>query len=313
MLNDADSRALLDQVEAAIRRLLSEGLVVTPDVGNYLEAALGTAEPAAVAELLANPGESESETLLELVFFPDADFQHGLEKVLAGRGLPDRDRLRLEQRLVRAPAGAALVFPGHPQRLGCDLPIAGVEAFLTRLNLDWALVLRLREALAKWDRQHAGNAPVDVNALMVKLRNAALAQSTGQVGLLADFLERMPPEDPRWPVCFDFLMAFLAEHADHTNLYRALMARKAFLLYHRMKAERNAARMRGSNMETLSMSGFRASHFDVGAAAQALTAIDAVAVAVYGRTAFFDDAPVHMDLGDMDDTADIEGLVRRLL
>ena len=312
MLNDADSGALVDQVEAAIRRLLREGLAVTPDVVHYLESALGAAEPAVVAELLANPGESESETLLELVFFPDADFQHDLEQVLTGRGLPDGGRLRLEQRLVRAPAGAALVFPDHPQRLRCDLPIAGVEAFLTRLNLDWALVPRLREALANWDREHAGDAPVDVDALMVKLRNAALVQSTGQVGLLADFLERMPPEDRRWPACFDFLMAFLAEHADHANLYQALMARKAFLLYHRMKARRNTARMRGSNMETLSMSGFRAGHFDERAAEQALMAIDAVALAVYGRTESYDEAPVHMDLGEMGADGDIEGLVKRL-
>lgn len=312
MVNDAASGALVDQVEATLRRLLHEGLPVTPDVGDYLEATLGASDPPAVAALLAHPGESEGDTLLELVFFPDVNFQRDLETVLAGHGLTDRDRERLARRLAETPAGAALVFPGHPQRLSCDLPVTGVEAFLTRLNLGWAIVPRLREALDKWDQKRAGDAPIDIYALVVKLRNAALVQSCGQVGLLVDFLERMPPADNRWPVCFDFLMTFLAEHADHTNLYRALMARKVFLLHHRMKAQRNTERMRRSNMETLSMSGFRAGYFDVKAAEQALAAIDAVALAVYGRTASYDEAPVHMNLGEMEDTVDIEGLVRRL-
>ncbi|MGD9251800.1 MAG: hypothetical protein PVG19_11275 [Desulfobacterales bacterium] len=311
-LNDAASDPLTDKVEVKIRALLREGLAVTPDVSDYLEATLGAADPATVADLLAHPGESEGETLLELVFFPDADFQCGLEVVLAGRGLSDRDRKRLARRLADTPAGAALVFPGHSQRLRCDLPVAGVEAFITRLNLGWAIVPQLHEALDKWDQQRAGDATADRYTLMVGLRNAALVQSCGQVGLLVDFLERMPPADRRWSVCFDFLMAFLAEHADSTNLYRALMARKAFLLHHRMKAQRNAERMRRSNMETLSMSGFRAGHFDLEAAAQALVAIDAVALAVYGRTEAYDEAPVHMDLGEMDAGGDIEGLVRRL-
>ncbi len=312
MLNNATPAALVDQVEAAIRRLLRDGLAVTPDVGDYLESTLGAADPAAVAELLAHPGESESDTLLELVFFPDAAFQHGLEKVLAGRGLTEGDRQRLKMRLEGAPAGAALVFPDNPQRLNCELPITGVEAFLTRLKLGWAIAPQLRAALDNWSQKHEGDAPADHYALMVGLRNAALVQSLGQVGLLVDFLERMSPADRRWKACFDFLMAFLAEHADHTNLYRALMARKAFLLHHRMKAQRNAERMRGSNMETLSMGGFRASHFDLAAAEQALAAIDAVALAVYGRTESYDEAPVHMDLGEMDAAGNIEGLVRRL-
>ena len=38
-------------------------------------------------------------------------------------------------------------------------------------------------------------------------------------------------------------------------------------------------------------------------------AIDAVALAVYGRTEAYDEAPVHMDLGEMDAGGDIEGRI----
>ena len=49
MVNDAAPGPLVDQVEAAIRRLLIEGLAVTPDVDDYLESTLGSADPAAAA------------------------------------------------------------------------------------------------------------------------------------------------------------------------------------------------------------------------------------------------------------------------
>ena len=220
--NDAASGPLVDQVESAIRRLLNEGLAVTPDVGDYLEATLGAADPAAVAELLAHPGESESDTLLELVFFPDADFQYGLEKLLAGRGLTNGDRQRLKMRLEKAPAGAGLVFPDNPQRLKCDLPVTGVEAFLTRLKLGWAIVPQLCEAIENWEQKHGGDALIDRYALLVGLRNAALVQSIGQVGLMVDFLERMPPADPRWPACFDFLMALSGKNTSSSSVSLSL-------------------------------------------------------------------------------------------
>ena len=122
----------------------------------------------------------------------------------------------------------------------------------------------------------------------------------------------MAPDDERWDACFDFLMAFLPEHGDTRNLYQALMARKMYLLRNLAKARRQADRMSRSNMETLSATGFRAAYFDTAAADQALGCIDAIALATYGRTEQFDGTPVSMDLGTMG-TADIEGVVRRLL
>jgi hypothetical protein len=86
-----------------------------------------------------------------------------------------------------------------------------------------------------------------------------------------------------------------------------------FLVHHLIKARRNADTMSRSNMEILSMTGFRAAHFDTAAARQDLVCIDAIALAVYGRTEHFDDAPVSMDLGEAGGTDDLEGIVRRLL
>ncbi len=303
--------SLVDRVEAKIRALFREGLPITSDVVAYIEATLGSADPHIVADLLDRPGESESDTLLELVFFPDADFQCGLETVLMGGGLEANDRSRLAGRLMDVPAWARLVFPSCPRQMGCRLPRAGVKPFLARLRLGWSIDGRLRKALVQYAARQggAGAAP---GLLKVKLRNAGLQQTDGQVGLLVDFLERMPPDDGRWDACFDFLMAFLPEHGDTHNFFRALMARKMYLLRHLAKARRQAEQMSRSNMETLSATGFRAAYFDTAAAEQALGYIDAIALAVYGRTEQFDGTPVSTDLGTMG-AADIEGVVRRLL
>lgn len=306
------STSLIARVEAKIRALFRKGLPLTDDVCQYIEATLGTAEPKALADLLVGPEESERDTLLELVFFPDLDFQHSLEKVLAGGGMAAADHTRLAVRLKADPAWARLLLPGHRQQLDCQLPIEGVDAFLSRLNLIWSIDVRLSEALEKWSAKHGKEVGTYVSHLIVKLRNADLRQTPGQLRLLRDFLKRMPPADRRWGACFDFLMAFLPEQGDVLNFYRALMDRKMFLVHHLIKARRNAETISRSNMETLNMSGFRAAHFDTAAAEETLVCIDAVALAVYGRTEYFDDAPVSMDLGQVGAAGDIEGIVRRL-
>ncbi len=303
--------SLVDRVEARIRALFREELPVTSDVLAYIEATLGSADPHIVADLLDRPGESDSDTLLELVFFPDLDFQCGLETVLRGGGLGAGDRSRLAERLIDTPAWARLVFPSCPRQMGCRLPRAGVAPFLARLRLGWSIHGRLDEALDQWSaRQGQGGAAPDL--IKVKLRNAGLQQTPGQVGLLVDFLERMPTDDARWDAGFDFLMAFLPEHKNTRNFYRALMARKMYLLRHLNKARRQAERISRSNMETLSATGFRAAYFDTLAAEEALGCIEAIALAVYGRSEHFDGRPASMDLGTME-TDDIEGVVRRLL
>jgi hypothetical protein len=312
-LNASTPFEFVDRVEAAIRSSFMEGLTLTTDVCQYIESTLGAAEPAAVAERLAGPDDGERDTLLELVFFPDAGFQRRLEPVLEGYGLAATDRDRLAGRLTVEPARARLVFPSHSQRLNCALPVEGVTSFLTRLNLGWSIAPRLREALEQWDEKHARDTETGFYDLVVKLRNADLSQSQGQVRLLMDFLARMPATDGRWGACFDFLMAFLPAHGETLNQYRALMARKMFLVHHLIKARRNVETMSRSNMETLSMTGFRAAHFDMAAARQVLSCIDAIVLAVYGRTEHFDDAPVSMDLGQADGVDDLERIVRRLL
>ncbi len=312
-MSEISATALVDRVEAKIRALLWEGVPLTADVCQYIEATLGAAEPDAVADLLAGPDECERDTLLELVFFPDLSFQCAVEEILAGGGLSPEDRSGLAVHLKTNPARARLRFPGHARQLDCRLPDEGVDAFLTRLNLTWAVDVHLGRALDQWADKHRREAEIDAVRLIVQLRNADLRQTPAQLGLLKDFLERMPPADRRWQACFDFLMAFLPEHGDVLNLYRALMDRKVFLVHHLMKARRDAEIISGSNMETLSMSGFRAGYFDTAAAEETLACIDAVALAVYGRTEHFDDAPVSMDLGQAGDAADIEGIFRRLL
>ena len=308
---ESSNAAIVDRVEAKIRALFREGLPITADVVAYIEATLGSADPHFVADLLDRPGESDSDTLLELVFFPDADFQCGLETVLMGGGLEAGDQSRLAKRLRDVPAWARLVFPSCPRQVGCRLPGTGVAPFLARLRLGWSIDGRLREALGPWSARQ-GEAGGDPGLLMVKLRNAALQQTPGQVALLVDFLERMAPDDRRRDPCFDFLMAFLPEHGKTRNFYRALMARKVYLLRHLAKARRQAERMSRSNMETLSATGFRAAYFDTAAAEKALGCIEAIALAVYGRSEHFDGRPASMDLGTMA-ADDIEGVVRRLL
>jgi len=309
------SSSALDLLDVALRRCLAAGVLLTDGVRDFMSATFGDDTIDTLRILLSDDSSAERDSLLDLVFFPDEPLQMAIEPVLIDHGFREKDVSRLAERLKADPAAVRLSLPGSNDTVPASMPVFVVDAFLARLNLTWQPVDVLKTALARLD---AGLLAVSGKRrdghiwLRVQLRNAALRQTPIQIGFLCDFFERLPLNEPDFVDKLAFMLVFLNEHGDSTNLYQALMDRKKFLFQHRLKARRAAELAARSNMETLIMTGVRSPHFDVAAAERNLALIDSIALAVFGRTEWLGSAPVEVDLGGSDGSLDPEDLVKKL-
>ena len=302
-------------LEDVLRTALADGVALTAPVRRFMEATFGDASPAALQALLEDESDAERDSLLDLLFFPDDTLQAALEPILAKHALSKGDVARLAARLKAEPAMAHFLFPGTQVPVTAALPAFGVDAFLGRLNLTWQPAAALEAVLEQVDARPLspnGDSRDGYLRLRVWLRNAALRQTPVPVRFLCDFLTRRPLDDAAFVDQLQFSLVFLKEHEGAVNLYTALMDRKKFIFRHLMDARRSAARAARSNMETLVMTGVRTPHFDVPRAERTLARIDAIAMAVYGRTEPLEGAPREVDLGEHAEGLGPAELIRRL-
>lgn len=305
----------LNRLENHIRALMDDGLVLTEDVRRFMEGTFGAADVETLQTVLADPDNSERDSLLDLLFFPDQSLQAAIEPLLEAQPLSTADVGRLAQRFKATPLAARFRLPGTDRAIPVALPASGVDAFVIRLNLAWAPAAALAAALSRLDAgllAPGGSAEDGRIRLRVRLRNAALTQTAVQVRFLCDFLERMPLGDEAFVDHLQFSLVFLQEHPDAGNLYAALMDRKRFICRHLQKSWRAAERAARSNMETLAMTGVRTPYFDVARGERDLEMIDRIALAVFGRTEMGEGLPREVDLGDQAGRLDPAELIRRL-
>ena len=304
-----------DRLEGVLRRTLARGLALTEDVLHFMAATFGDASPETLQLLLADESGAERDSLLDLVFFPDRSLQCAIEPVLVDHPLSVSEVDLLATRLKETHVKTYLLFSGADTKVPAHMPAFVVDDFLARLNLAWQPAEALDAAIADLDARElstTGDNDEGRLVLRVLLRNAHLRQTPVQVRFLCDFLERVSPVSEDFVDKLSFMLVFMNEHEDASNLYQALMDRKKFIFQNLLKARRSADIAGRSNMETLIMTGVRTPYFDIDAAEHALALIDSIAVAVYGRTEWLGGAPHEVDLGNVDGGLDPADLVRRL-
>lgn len=302
-------------LEDALRRYMAGGIALTEDVCHFMEATFGDASAATLRTLLSDESSAERDSLLDLVFFPDPSLQTAIEPILENHRLTGGDVTLLAAQLKAAPVATHLRIHGTDATVPTALPVFLIDAFLARLNIPWQLATALSASmdhLAAGSFAPTGDDKEGRHQLRVLLRNAALRQTPVQVRFLCDFFERRPPEDKDFVDKLTFILVFMKEHEDSTNIYLSLMNRKKFIFQHLLKARRSEAFAARTNMETMIMTGVRTPYFDIPTAERALVMIDGIAMAVFGRTECLDGAPRQVDLGNHAEALDPQELMKRL-
>ena len=106
------SPAILDDLEAVLRRYMADGITLTGDVRGFMTATFGDASADTLQTLLSDESNAERDSLLDLVFFPDQALQLAIEPVLECHRLTEEAVRLLASRLKAAPVATGLRLTG---------------------------------------------------------------------------------------------------------------------------------------------------------------------------------------------------------
>jgi hypothetical protein len=260
-----------------IAELLCSQIHAGSDVIEYIDSTYGNTDVEEIKAFIEEPGSSERETLLELIFFPNEPIQVRIEQVLEKHSFTSEDVATIAAELENRNLLASVALGDTGRALNVRLDRRVIDPFLTRLNItytpDAVLHRTVAEVFAADTRR----------AVRVRLRNAR-NQPTGSGGEFLLRYIRAMGHDPFFFEGLDFLLAFLQEIGRDADVFEAMMKKKRrywWLLNQTAGAEE---KLRKSNVEILLLQGERTPYIDKDRTQKTIAAIDRICLAVFGKT-----------------------------
>ncbi len=300
-----NSNAVIETLAEIIIEIFHNGLELDADVRHFIRSTFSDMSSGELAVLLADPPNSDVDTLRELIFFPDETIQIRIEPALEGNGITPEHQAALIQLVCQNPPETLLILP-EDQRIALKLPESAVEPFIQRLHLTRSLSPKLRQAVSSFEEEGFRN------LVLVKLRNARSLHAGTQVQLLTDFFKKFRSQGPDFIESLTFLLEFLELTRPDQDMYEALINRKRAYFRNLQKARFFEKQLRKNNIETLIMLGVRPPNVHPEQTRLKMDLIDAICRAVFGRTEYL--APIHdsIDMGEFDEDQDVSEMIRRL-
>jgi len=287
-----------------IQEVFRQGLVLTDDVAHFMESAFGTRD---IDTVLSENRDSEIDSLLELLCYPDKDLQIRFESRWGHSTFTDDDLAAVVSLLGETALRTRIISPAGTLLAFVDMPPFAWQAFVQRLNITWQPPSQLSSALAQHRPDERGL------AIRVRLRNARLPWHEHQVRLMAQYLGQMPLEPEQFETCLAFLIAILSELLPGMDGYDFLVAKKFFYFQSLCRAEDFERKRQSSNMEIMILQGARAAHGSIDEWRRNMRRIDLICQALFGRTQFFHHTGEHcLDVEDADTARQIQDVMRLL-
>lgn len=265
---------LLERIIASLER----GGRITAPVLDYIEASLFTPDSDRLCQFLTDDNDSERDSLLDLIFYPDEAFQLALEPLLGASRCSAGDEVAIRDRLLAEPIDAVVRLPDNRPLVRIRLPGFIKSRFLTRLNIAWPMDPEVAAAI------DAGVSPTLQLVVKVRLRNAALVFTAHRQRFLGHFFERMADRSPDYLDCLDLVLPLLASAKTDTDAYELLVQRKRSLFRSLQQARRFEVILGQSNMETLMLQGVRPPTVSCDELQREMRLIDLICVGTYGIT-----------------------------
>lgn len=290
-----------------IADMVKNGFPMGPEAVHYIESTFSNPSLEELGRILEDESNCETETLLELIFFPDEIFQIGLEEMLERFRFEEKDESIVAGYLAEyLPHSTVIRFPQTEATLAVRIPEAAAALLVSRLHItrnpDQKLVAAIQAFVEKECRQK----------FKVHYRNARTRLSDNGLLFLATFLEKNPADMTLALDCYDFLLAFLDGLQADDDLYRRLMASKRIYFQHLQKVHRSHEQLEKSNLETFIMQGNRLPYVDKQDVRKKIYLIDCISYAVFGKTEHYGSPSAEVDLGEFYDKQGL-GTVFRML
>ena len=147
--------------------------------------------------------------------------------------------------------------------------------FIERLNLSRCLNPKLTAAI----NDHV---PAALQTrCKVKLRNTRPITSQSKILFLQAFFEKLQGDRDDFFNELDFILSFLDEGKDESDMLQALMAKKKFYFQSLQKAKNLDIQLTKHNVETLLLKGKRVSYVDKADARNKIQMIDRISLAIF--------------------------------
>ena len=295
-----DSEEKCSQLADEIRKILGNGITLSSGVIHYIDSTFSNPTTTELQTLLNDDSNCEKDSLTELLLFPDETMQLQLEAQLERLCFQETDEKSVLDNLLREPLLVTLRFPGDRGSFHLMVTADMARQFIARLNISKHLNPDLLEVLNHYENIS--------NRIKVKIRNSRFAPADEKTKFLCLFFEKFDPQDNDIFECLEFALSFLDEPILDNDIYRTLMAKKAFYFRSLQKAIQLDTQLQKHNMETLLAQGKRVVLIDQRDARNKMRIIDRIGRAVFDKTEYFeplDNGEEHIEFGPDQNVQDI--------
>lgn len=261
---------------SAVSEILSRGLVLSDATLEFMEATLGEASPEILKAVSRDQKNCETDSLLELVFFPDEICQIQLEDSLIKARITDPERVvrYLEQMIDHV----EIRFPRDMGNVGVAFTRNLAEQFVSRLRI-W------KHPDPELERMVRENVPPEqTGRILVRLRNADFPASSHVIRFFCRFFATMDTSDRDFLQDVDFLLRFSSTLHGTIDIFKALMERKKSCREAIEKAMAYEKELSMHNMEVMILKGARNPCISVQETERIVAVINRIAFTLFGQS-----------------------------
>ncbi|MDX2448504.1 MAG: hypothetical protein QNK29_15040 [Desulfobacterales bacterium] len=273
-----DARSKCQNLAGAIQTIFEKGLHVNRNSHHFILSTIFISDIRELETIITDPSNCESDSLIELIYFPDESVQLRLEDRLESETFQQKDKETVLKHLLSCCGNTLVRFEGLQPVLTIKTLETGARAFLDRLNI----TRQLDPELIRVIDQRAGRK--DGKKHKVWLRNMVMDLSERDNVFIKDLFLKMDARQSRFEKYLYFSLRFLEESKNDADLFQSLKQCKTRCLKHLRQSDRLETYRRGHNIETLMAQGIRIPYADKQALLLQIALADDICLALFNRS-----------------------------
>lgn len=262
----------------AVQAIFEEGLHVNQDGRDFIFSTVSISHISELQTLITDPSICESESLIELIYFPDESIQLRLEDRLQSEMFQKKDEQAILEHVLSCRGKTLVRFDGLEPVLEIMTPENGARAFLSRLNI----ARHPDPDLIRVIRQSAGK--IQGKKYSVWLRNTVRDLYERDINFLKNLFLKMDARHDRFHEYLFFSLRFLEASQIDADLCLSLKQHRQRCLQHIQQNDRLEAYRRNHNIETLMSHGIRIPYTDKQALLLQVGLVDDISLALFNRS-----------------------------
>lgn len=262
-----------------IADLIQQGIELSDELVHFIDSTYAARSADDFRKILSDPDGGEAETVYELLFFPDEQFQKQLEPVLLNQAFNGEDLGNLIRYLKQKKIQTQIIFPNSSQKLEIYFPDSTIDSFISRLNITSTIDPRIAATLVKCVPEKS-----DMYQIRVMLRNSRVLFADPACAFVCEGIEALYPRAGYFWEAFSLMLDLLDQIDSASDIYAALIKKKLDLLKMIQLAEKSEKALSANSVETLMLKGVHIPSVSIDETRRQITLIDHICISIFGKT-----------------------------